>query len=261
MHLAPQFGGVRGRVAHFIAISVTWRCSPTKLLQKVVSTVSTSLNFAALAPYAGDFARGAWLTAKLAVFTSAVGVALGVAGALARRSENLVLRGIASAYVEALRNTPFLVQLFFIFFGLPSLGLQLTATTAATIALMLNLGAYSTEIIRAGIEAVPKAQWMAAASLGLSRAQAFLHVVLKPALANVWPALVSQLVLVMLGSAVVSQIAVEDLSYAADFVQGRNFRAFESYLVSTFIYLGLAVLMRQSLYALGRRVFAWRGVR
>ena len=84
--------------------------------------------------------------------------------------------------------------------------------------------------------------------------------VLKPAFANIYPALVSQLVLVMLGSAVVSQIAAEDLSFAANFVQSRNFRAFESYLAATFLYLLLAVAMRQVLLQLGRRIFAWRHV-
>lgn len=221
---------------------------------------AVQLDFSALLPFAGEFANGLAYTAQLTAITSTLGVAIGVAGAVARRSANPVARGIAGAYVEAMRNTPFLVQLFFIFFGLPALGLKLSAEVAAGIALTLNLGAYSTEIIRAGIESVSKGQWMAAASLGLTRAQAFVHVVLKPAFANIWPALVSQLILVMLGSAVVSQIAVEELSYVANYVQSRNFRAFESYLVSTALYLLFAITMRQLLNWLGRRVFAWRAV-
>ena len=221
--------------------------------------MSVVLDFGSLVPHAGVFASGAWYTVKLAVGTSVCGVALGVAGALARNARAPLPRWGAAAYVELVRNTPFLVQLFFIFFGLPALGVKMTAETAAFLAMALNLGAYATEIIRAGIESVPKGQVAAAMSLGLRPAQAFVHVVLKPAFANIYPALVSQLVLVMLGSAVVSQIAAEDLSFAANFVQSRNFRAFESYIAATLIYLAIAIAMRQSLLWMGRRLFAWRG--
>ena len=220
--------------------------------------MAVALDFGEIVPYAGVFAKGAWFTVKLAVATSVCGVAVGVLGAVGRNSANPFARFAATSYVELVRNTPFLVQLFFIFFGLPGLGIRINAETAAFLAMTMNLGGYSTEIIRAGIESIHRGQTMAAISLGLTRAQAFLHVVLKPAFANIYPALVSQLVLVMLGSAVVSQIAAEDLSFAANFVQSRNFRAFEAYMTSTAIYLLLAIAMRQSLMALGRHVFAWR---
>ena len=217
-----------------------------------------TLEFGALAPYAGVFARGLWLTVQLAVVASVLGVAIGVLGALGRGSANPMARAIATSYVELVRNTPFLVQLFFIFFGLPALGVKLSAEVAAFLTLTLNLGAYATEIVRAGLESVSRGQRMAAASLGLTPGQTLVHVVLKPAFANIWPGLASQLVLIMLGSAVVSQIAAEDISFAANFVQSRNFRAFESYLAATFLYLGLAIAMRQVLLQLGRRLFAWR---
>ena len=223
--------------------------------------MAVALDFGEIVPYAGVFAKGAWFTVKLAVATSVCGVAMGVLGAIGRNSGNSLVRFAATSYVELVRNTPFLVQLFFIFFGLPGLGIKINAEAAAFIAMTLNLGGYSTEIIRAGIESIHRGQTMAAISLGLTRVQAFLHVVLKPAFANVYPALVSQLVLVMLGSAVVSQIAAEDLSFAANFVQSRNFRAFEAYMTSTAIYLLLAIAMRQSLFALGRHVFSWQGAR
>jgi len=153
------------------------------------------------------------------------------------------------------RNTPFLIQLFFVFFGLPSLGIQLGEMQAACLAMALNLGAYSAEIIRAGIDATPKGQYEAGASLAMTRWQVFRHIVLKPALARIWPALSSQIVIVMLGSAVCSQIAAEDLTFAANFIQSRNFRAFEVYFVTTGIYLALSVLLRQLLRMTGRRLF------
>ena len=136
-----------------------------------------------------------------------------------------------AAYVEIIRNTPFIVQLFFVFFGLPAAGIKLTETTAAFLAMVFNLGAYSTEIIRAGIEAVPKGHLEAGASLAMSRLQILRYIVLKQAFQKVYPALSSQIVIVMLGSAVVSQISAEDLTYAANYIQSRNFRAFEVYLV------------------------------
>lgn len=223
--------------------------------------MTVALDFAELAPYAAVFGQGLWLTVQLAAVASALGVALGVLGALGRGARHPVPRLVAGAYVELCRNTPFLVQLFFLFFGLPALGVKLTAGAAAFLALTLNLGAYATEIVRAGLESIGRGQRMAAASLGLTPAQAFQHVVLKPAFANVWPGLVSQLVLIMLGSAVVSQIAAEDLSYAANFAQSRSFRAFEAYFAATLLYLLLAIAMRQGLLALGRRLFAWRNRR
>jgi len=160
---------------------------------------------------------------------------------------------VFGVYVELIRNTPFLVQLFFIFFGLPALGVRLSEWEAAVLAMVINLGAYSTEIIRAGIMAIPKGQLEAAAALAMSRFEAFRHVILQPALAKVWPALSSQIVIVMLGSAVCSQIATEELSFAANFIQSRNFRAFETYLLTTVLYLLMAIGVRQLLAWLGQR--------
>jgi polar amino acid transport system permease protein len=206
------------------------------------------------------FARGATLTLALTAAATVLGVALGVGGAAARESHSRVLRTIEAAYVEAIRNTPFIIQLFFVFFGLPALGVRLDEYSASIIAMTLNLGAYATEIVRAGVAAVPRGHLEAAASLAMTPAQIYRHVVLPQALAKVFPALVSQIVIVMLGSAVVSQISVPDLTYAASYIQSRNFRAFETYLIITVSYLGLAIALRAVLKAAGRRMFA-RGAR
>ncbi|CAH2602503.1 Amino acid ABC transporter permease [Rhodovastum atsumiense] len=187
-----------------------------------------------------------------------LGCALGIACAWVRALGPRWLRPPVAAYVELIRNTPFLIQLFFIFFGLPSLGLRMSELQAAGLAMVINLGAYSCEIIRAGIQATPRGQFEAGASLGMTGLQTFRHVVLVPALQRIWPALSSQVVIVMLGSAVVSQIAAEDLTFAANFVQSRNFRAFETYIVSTVIYLLLALALRQVLRGIGRMLFARR---
>ncbi|WP_238874649.1 amino acid ABC transporter permease [Achromobacter xylosoxidans] len=212
-------------------------------------------DFASVFDYTPVLIKGIGVTVELIAFGAVAGVALGIACAWARTQGPRWLRAPATAYVEVVRNTPFLIQLFFVFFGLPSLGVQFSEMQAACLAMALNLGAYSAEIIRAGIDATPKGQYEAGASLAMTRLQVFRHVVLKPALARIWPALSSQIVIVMLGSAVCSQIAAEDLTFAANFIQSRNFRAFEVYFVTTGIYLVLAVLLRQLLRMTGRRLF------
>ncbi|WAI84113.1 MULTISPECIES: amino acid ABC transporter permease [Achromobacter] len=212
-------------------------------------------DFASVFDYTPVLIKGIGVTVELIAFGAVAGVALGIACAWIRTQGPRALRAPVTAYVEVIRNTPFLIQLFFVFFGLPSLGIQLGEMQAACLAMALNLGAYSTEIIRAGIDATPKGQYEAGASLAMTRFQVFRHVVLKPALQRIWPALSSQIVIVMLGSAVCSQIAAEDLTFAANFIQSRNFRAFEVYLVTTGIYLALAIILRQLLRMTGRRLF------
>ncbi|MGI9218261.1 MAG: amino acid ABC transporter permease [Hydrogenophaga sp.] len=203
----------------------------------------------------------AW-TLGLTAVSAVLGVALGVACAWARSHGRLWLRWVVGSYVEVIRNTPFIVQLFFVFFGLPAAGVKLTPETASVIAMVVNLGAYAAEIVRAGIEATPKGQFEAAASLALNKAQTFIHVVLPPALRKVWPALTSQIIIVMLGSAVCGQIATEELSYAANLIQSRNFRAFEAFIVATGLYLLLAIGVRALLNWAGPRfIFGQGGAR
>ena len=209
--------------------------------------------------YTDVLVKGVLTTIELIAVGGVIGIAVGIFGAWARTQGPRWLKPIVSAYVELIRNTPFLVQLFFIFFGLPSLGIQISEMQAAILTMVINLGAYSTEIIRAGVNAIARGQMEAALSLSMSRLQAFRHIILRPALQKIWPALSSQIVIVMLGSAVCSQIAVEELSFAANFIQGRNFRAFEAYLVATAVYLLMAILLRQFLRLIGDKfIFARR---
>ena len=196
---------------------------------------------------------GVLWTIGLTVISAVIGVGLGVAFAWCRVHATPSVKWIVGTYVELIRNTPFIVQLFFVFFGLPAAGVRLSPETASVIAMVINLSAYATEIVRAGLVATPRGQVEAALSLALSRAQIFLHVVLPPALKKVWPALVSQIVIVMLGSAVCGQISTPELSFAANLIQSRNFRAFEAYIIATGIYLVLAIGVREGLNWLGPR--------
>ena len=218
--------------------------------------MTEQLDFSALLPYWPQLLAGLWVTVQLTVMATLGGVALGILGAALRSGRPSVLSRLWGCYVELIRNTPFVVQLFFIVFGLPNLGLKLTAGEAALLAMLINLGAYSTEIIRAGIQVTPKGQWEAGRVLGLTRSQTFLRVVLPPALKRIYPALVSQCIIVMLGSSVVSQVSYEELTFAANLIQSRTFLSFEVYLATTLVYLALSIAMRQLLLMAGRK---WLG--
>jgi polar amino acid transport system permease protein len=202
--------------------------------------------------------NGALMTLFLSVMSAIFGTLISVVGAAARRARSGWARQLVATYVELIRNTPFLVQLFFIYFGLPSLGLRLNPVAAAIVAMTVNLAAYGIEIVGAGIDAVSKGQREAGVALGLRAYQIFLKIVLPQALKVIFPALASQIVITMLESAAVSQIAVRELTYEADLLQARTFRAFETYLIVTLVYLALSVALRWTLSAGDRRFFSTR---
>jgi polar amino acid transport system permease protein len=199
---------------------------------------------------------GAWLTIRLSALAMVLGLAVGVAGALAKASRRRWLRGLARVYVEAIRNTPFLVQVLLVYLGLPSIGLRLQPDQAALLAMVINLGAYTTEIVRAGIKAVPAGQIDAGTALGLSRWQIFRFVVGLPALRAVFPALGSQFILVMLASSVVSVISAEELTAVADTIVARNFRSFEIYLIVTGLYLAMCLAFQGAFAVIHKALFA-----
>lgn len=216
--------------------------------------MSYHFDFAAVLDYDGALLAGAAHTLLLTTVGTVVGLGIGILGAVCRAWKIRPFARLFAVYVELIRNTPFLIQLFFVYFGLPSLGVRLDEWQAAVLAVVINLGAYTTEIIRAGIEATPRGQIEAAQSLAMTRSQIFRHVVLPPALAKVWPAICSQVVIVMLGTSVCSQIAAEELTFAANFIQSRNFRAFETYFIVTALYFVLALAVRQVLNFAGQRL-------
>jgi polar amino acid transport system permease protein len=201
---------------------------------------------------------GLALTLELSFAAMMSGLVIGMAGAAGRVYGSPWLRTVIAIYVEIIRNTPLIVQLFLIFFGLPSAGVKFDANTAAMVALSINLGAYSIEIIRAGLQAIPRSQIEAGQSLGLSGVQIFRYVVIFPALRMMFPALASQFVLLMLATSVVSQISAEDLFHMASIVQSRTFRDFEVYIVVAATYLALAIVFRLLFAALYQLVFARR---
>lgn len=173
-----------------------------------------------------------------------LGFTLGVLGALASRSRLTALRRAVAVYVEAIRNTPLLAQLFFVYFGLAGLGLRIGALTGGIVAMVIYLGAYVTEIVRGGIDAVPCGQTDAGLALGLRKTQVFFLIVLKPALKIMFPALASQFTLIILATSILSQIGVVELFHMAGRIDADTFRSFEVYAVVCGMYLGIAILFR-----------------
>ncbi len=198
---------------------------------------------------------GIMLTIELSLGAIVLGSALALLLTAARQLGPRLVRGLVEAYVELLRNTPFLVQLFLIFFGLSGLGLRLSAPQASLLAMTLNLAAYCVEIIRAGVDSIHKSQIEAGLSLALSRWQVLKHVVVVPAVAKVWPALSSQFVLMMLASSICSFISAQELSGVTAIIEQRTFRSFESYIVATMLYVVLALLLKLLLAFIGRVSF------
>ncbi len=200
---------------------------------------------------------GAWLTIQLSVIAMAIGVVVAILSAVARMAGPAPLRWAIGAYVEVIRNTPFLVQIFIVFFGLPSIGIRFDPSTAALIAMVLNVAAYVTEILRAGIESVPRGQTEAGKALGLTSMQVFRFIVLKPAMKSVYPALTSQYVLLMLQSSVISAISAEELTAIANDVASRTFASFEVYIVVTGIYFAMGIAFSALFSLLFRQIFAY----
>jgi polar amino acid transport system permease protein len=202
-----------------------------------------------------DLVWGAVYTLRLSIIAMGAGIAIAIACALARTTRSRVLNGVVTAYVEIIRNTPLLIQLFLIFFGLPGLGLRMSADVAAMVALSINVAAYVTEILRAGFEAVPKGQVEAGMALGLTRGQVFRKVELFQAITLIFPSLASQYVLTLLAASVVSVVAAPELTTVANDIQARTFRSFEVYLTITAIYLLMAVGAQAALARLETVVF------
>jgi polar amino acid transport system permease protein len=204
-------------------------------------------------------ANGALLTIQLSVAAMVAGLVFGTLSAVLRTFGGRWADMAIGAYVEAIRNTPFLIQLFLIYFGLPSLGVSLDPVTAALIGMSVNCTAYTTEIIRSGIMAVPAGQIEAARAMAFSTTDIIRHVVLFPALRVAAPALGSQFILVMLGSSVVSTISAEELTAVGHILETQTFRPFEVYIVVTLIYLAIAFTMKLLFALLDSAWFARRG--
>src|SRR6201991_1016461 len=222
--------------------------------------MSFSLDFSSLWPYWPVFLNGAWLTLKMTAVAIFFGVILGTLVAFAKRSRYKLLSRVCAIYIETVRNTPFLVQIFLLFFGLASAGIHLPTFTAAVLAMIINIGAYAAEIIRAGLESIPRGQIEAAECLGLSKWRIGWHVMLQPSIEKVYPALTSQFLLMMQASAMASQISAEELTAVANTVQSDTFRSLETYLVVAALYVILSLIIKLIAWAVGEHLFKRRRI-
>lgn len=197
-------------------------------------------------------------TLQLAVLSIAFGTVIGMLGAIGRSFGPRWLGWFIAAYVELIRNTPLLIQLYIVFFSLPLIGLKFSSDTAAIIALSIHLGAYATEILRAGVEAVPTGQIEAAKSLGLGSYRIIRHVVVVPAVRAVYPALSAQFILQLMGTSIVGAIAAEELTAIANNLMMQTFRSFEVYIVVAVIYFVVVQAASLLLVGIGRFLFRWK---
>jgi polar amino acid transport system permease protein len=205
--------------------------------------------FGIVADHFDALMAGAAATLRLSVTAMACGLALATICAYLRAAGPKPARWLVAAYVEVIRNTPFLVQLFVIYFSLPALGIRFDAEEAAVIGMSINFGGYATEILRAGVEAVPRGQIEAGRALGLMRVQIFRLLILFPAFKTVYPALAGQFVILLLGSSIVSAISATELTAVTNTLQSQTFRAFEFYFVAAGMYLVMALLVKACLTA------------
>lgn len=200
-----------------------------------------------------------WLT----VVGSAIGFAIGVVLALAQaKAVPLIIRLPVVSYIEFIRNTPFIVQLFFVVFGLPLLlNYHWSLQNSALLAIVLNFSAYLGEVIRAGMDAIPKGQTEGAFSLGMTKRQTIFDVVLPQAIASVYPSLTSQFVFLFLTTGLISEIGVEDLTWAGRFVADRTFRDFEVFITLTVLYMLMVYFFMGALMLIKRMAFPWWGLK
>jgi len=190
-----------------------------------------------------DLLRGCAGTLGLAAGGMVIAIAIGICGVILRRSRVALLRWPVIAFIELIRNTPFLVQIYFIFFALPFIGMRLNPTFTALIALGINGGAYAIEIIRGGVDSIHKGQVDAGLALGLRRVQVFWLVVLIPALRAVYPSLTSQFILLTLTTSIASAISAYELTAVAGVIESNSFRSFEVYGTVTVLYLAMSSLL------------------
>lgn len=214
-----------------------------------------TFDFGAVLDRAPELLWASFGTLGLSLAGMLLALVIGILGVVARTSKSDITRTLVIVFVEVVRNTPFLVQIFFIYFALPLMGIRLNPTVTAIIALGINGGAYAIEIIRGGVESVSRGQIEAGFALGLHKADVFRLIVLKPALRAIYPSLTSQFIMLTLTTSVCTSIAAYELTSAAQRIESDTFRSFEVYFTVTAIYLVISTLMMGLFALVSRRYF------
>jgi polar amino acid transport system permease protein len=212
-----------------------------------MDVVNYQLDFGPVVQGLPDLLWGCVGTLGLALGGMVLAIVIGIGGVMLRDSRIRPLRWLIIGFVELIRNTPFLVQIYFIFFALPLVGLRLNPTPTAIIALGINGGAYAIEIIRGGVQSINKGQVEAGLALGLHKAVVFRLIVLKPALRAIYPSLASQFVLLTLTTSIASAVSAYELTSVAKRIESDSFRSFEVYGTVTLLYLAMSWLVMKIL--------------
>lgn len=207
-----------------------------------------------LKKYGFNYVKGAGYTILLAFVGVLAGAVLGTVLALMKLSKTKVFKWLSIIYIEYVRGTPLLVQIFLVYFGSAALNLNINALTAGCLALALNSGAYVAEIIRAGINAVNKGQLEAARSLGMNQGEAMKFIILPQAIKNILPALANEFVTVIKESSVVSVIGVSELMFQAGVVQGASFKPFLPIVLVSVVYFILTFTLSRIIGVAERRM-------
>jgi polar amino acid transport system permease protein len=204
-----------------------------------------------------DLLWGCAGTLGLSLAGMILAIVIGIGGVALREARQAHLRWLVVVFVEVIRNTPFLVQIYFIFFALPLVGIRLNPTPTAILALGINGGAYAIEIIRGGVLSINKGQIEAGHALGLHRLQVFRLIVLKPALRATYPSLTSQFILLTLTTSIASAVSAYELTSVAQRIESDSFRSFEVYGTVTVLYLAMSTMLLTALRAIGARCFRY----
>ncbi|WFD11635.1 amino acid ABC transporter permease [Tepidibacter hydrothermalis] len=194
------------------------------------------MDFSFFSKYYMFFLIGTKNTVLLSICSVFIGVILGLFISLMKLSKSKVLNIISSVYIEILRGTPILVQLFIVYYGLPTLGIELPTFAAGIMALSINSSAYVAEIVRAGIQAVDKGQMEAARSLGMSSNMAMRYIIIPQGLKNILPALGNEFIVLIKESSIVMMVGIPDVMYNTNIVRGNTFQPFEPLIVAAIIY-------------------------
>ena len=213
------------------------------------------LQYGQIIGYLPDFLVGACIALVIALVAFALGLLIGLAGASLLTYGSRPARAVTRAYVSFFSNTPQLVQIFFLFFALPEVGIILTSVQAVLIGMTLNAGAYLTEIQRAGFQSLPQAEIDAAETLGFSRLQTIRHVIAPHIVKALYPSLSNHYIIMTLGTSMAAIFGVEELTARALNANAISFRSIEIFSVTAVIYIGLTIVASAILYTVGRLMF------
>ena len=215
------------------------------------------LYFKDVIPYLNDMFTGLGYSVLLTVISMALGMVVGIAAYLGKSSSHKCVSAVSKGYIELIRNTPMLVQLYILYFGLPEIGVDLSPLTASVIAMVINGGAYIAEIMRSGFQSIPYGLQEAGVALGMTSRQVFLNIRLKLALKNAFPALINQFILLFLFSSVTSTISMPELTYITFNLQSSTARVFEVLLISGAMYYVITILFVALFRKCEKKLFSW----